>query len=1052
MHHSSRSSTLSPLQKHLSVESLKGAYLAQIQKDENRYRLHRTTPTFSHLNNVPYGGFSLPNIAEGTNESSESGSSISTAERNNVLQKPIQANSTSTSRLNFISSPYQKDDPKNQTDQKLLKAQSQEPLYFTGHDYGEPSTLRTGPKTQLLYPPGSLEHIASEKVPAERVKERVVYENKPIAPSLVAVNISEPDRNPNFRRQSTANGRSSEPPRRSRKDELDDYKNSLSPSFVSSGFSRQQPKSILKQSVSSQRNYSRSDYAEESSSRQSVWQQDQYFEPEMSNASLPYARDENFQSPDKDGYQQYSSRPNSVSVEMQSEEGRFRIMQENLRRHRQRSVTPQHRYPQTSFNGPFFRLEEVAPYRSQSTAPVLSRHESSEEERYQQERVPSRANDSSSKQNQPGDENRMQRMKMMSMSETEITRNNTYNDNQQEEEKIGSVVIWPPSSEKTKPREVSSVARNITDPDRIDEYRKQKQMELDAIRRREEEMYRYRKKQLHAIQLQQQRLYYQQNAGMVNGPVEMIDTLQINPEQTTKPNPAPTDQSLSTEITISSQPQQNRSRLGEPQMRVFETRPISALSESTDPLDFTFSPVSATWKRTYVVEPSEPAAKNEILTSNELLEKDRFDVDLLKRRAAFIEKPEPEPEIMRTGKRWQPPPEQPYIWPTVRRPISVEPGHEPTVDFAPGSLNRVPKAVDDSEYKWEPIVYETEYKKERKNFTPTNSPPLSPRRGMGTGPLDDVAKRQTKYLIQPSPDGSHRPKPAFGGPRATPSGGFLPHAPNGVKIVRKLHAPGTLSPSSQGQETEDVEILHQNNFHCLDLGPLQVEPRSRSVMSPQKQEQIADWEKIYDLPPHSSTITGKDVPRNIDVKRRLALFESAANDYKGGQRQTLRRPVSADSYPAQMQNSQQQRQPQEFRKGQQQVNAVLGQQAYVASKNSGSLLRRMNATPESKTIVSVPAHGKNNRQSQQPQPQQQHLLSIKPDAASYYSPQMSQVQDQQPLSATAQRRLMRMAQLTMPSPPPPSYERARPYVPAPLPPGYKVSETAANKPYSPAHP
>lgn len=36
---------------------------------------------------------------------------------------------------------------------------------------------------------------------------------------------------------------------------------------------------------------------------------------------------------------------------------------------------------------------------------------------------------------------------------------------------------------------------------------------------------------------------------------------------------------------------------------------------------------------------------------------------------------------------------------------------------------------------------------------------------------------------------------------------------------------------------------------------------------------INDWEKIYDLPPHSSTITNRDPPPNIDVHRRLQLFE-----------------------------------------------------------------------------------------------------------------------------------------------------------------------------------
>ncbi|VDM50875.1 unnamed protein product [Toxocara canis] len=342
------------------------------------------------------------------------------------------------------------------------------------------------------------------------------------------------------------------------------------------------------------------------------------------------------------------------------------------------------------------------------------------------------------------------------------------------------------------------MAKSITDPERIDEYRRQKQMELKAMKRREEEAMRYHQKQ---------------------------------------------------ELELLTTPQQ---------MRVFETRPISVMSESVDSRDFLFSPSVSTWKRTYIVDATQPVAKNEILTSEELLEKERFDVDLLKnfptflfrcrislisvdatqpvakneiltseellekerfdvdllkRREAFIEKPQPKPEIFRTGKRWQPPPEQPYIWPTMRRPLSVQPGCEPVIDFAPG----VPKYLDEVEYRWEPYVYSPGYKLERKNFTPTNSPPLSPIRGMGTGPLDEVAKRQTRYLITPSPDGSHRPKPAFGGPRATPSGGFYPHAPNAIKIVKKklLHAARTPSPSVGEGDVDDVEVIHERNYHLL---------------------------------------------------------------------------------------------------------------------------------------------------------------------------------------------------------------------------------------------
>lgn len=39
---------------------------------------------------------------------------------------------------------------------------------------------------------------------------------------------------------------------------------------------------------------------------------------------------------------------------------------------------------------------------------------------------------------------------------------------------------------------------------------------------------------------------------------------------------------------------------------------------------------------------------------------------------------------------------------------------------------------------------------------------------------------------------------------------------------------------------------------------------------------INDWEKIYDLPPHSSQVTNKDPPPNIDVRKRTQLFEKQA--------------------------------------------------------------------------------------------------------------------------------------------------------------------------------
>ncbi|KHJ91654.1 hypothetical protein OESDEN_08472, partial [Oesophagostomum dentatum] len=168
-------------------------------------------------------------------------------------------------------------------------------------------------------------------------------------------------------------------------------------------------------------------------------------------------------------------------------------------------------------------------------------------------------------------------------------------------------------------------------------------------------------------------------------------------------------------------------------------------------------------------------------------------IGAFQRRAAFVEKPEEKPEIVRTGKRWQPPPEKPYIWPTVPRAASVDISVLPAIDYNSGHY---PRSADNVEYQWAPVVTDPGYKQERKNFTPTNSPPLSPRRGHGTGPLDEAAKRQTRYLIQPSPDGSHRPKPAFRKERVAPSGGFYPHAPNAVKVGGEFYFSLKREPNS----------------------------------------------------------------------------------------------------------------------------------------------------------------------------------------------------------------------------------------------------------------
>uniref|UniRef100_A0A0R3PND3 AKAP2_C domain-containing protein n=1 Tax=Angiostrongylus costaricensis TaxID=334426 RepID=A0A0R3PND3_ANGCS len=335
------------------------------------------------------------------------------------------------------------------------------------------------------------------------------------------------------------------------------------------------------------------------------------------------------------------------------------------------------------------------------------------------------------------------------------------------------VVIWPPPSDETS-RSQSVIPKTMTDPDRIDEYRRQKNMEEEAIRRHEEEKLASMTKQMRAMEIQQQRLYEQQNA--VDSPVLFIDndlttSFEHQPLEDGRRSSA-LDEGSSSNDSYQQDFSKEFSR-----MRVYETAPISVVSDERSNRDS--APPRSTWKRTYTVEKPREVAKNEILTSGQLLEKDQYHVDILKRRAAFVEKPEKEPEIMRTGRRWQPPPDKPYVWPSFPRAVSVD------LEFAQNDYNQVTSpSADNAEHRWIPVVNDPGYKREEKNFTPMNSPPSSPIRGSGTGPLDEAAKRQIRYVIQPSPDGSHRPKPAFRKERRAPSGGFYPHAPNAIKVLQ----------------------------------------------------------------------------------------------------------------------------------------------------------------------------------------------------------------------------------------------------------------------------
>ncbi|KAI6241019.1 Protein PAT-12, isoform e, protein [Aphelenchoides fujianensis] len=488
--------------------------------------------------------------------------------------------------------------------------------------------------------------------------------------------------------------------------------------------------------------------------------------------------------------------PGAPTFQSYEERETFHAMQENLRQQRARSQTPQSsRTPVASFNGPFFRLEEVSPSPGFASGGGTSRD-------FQRPLSSQQYNRAASGQ---------------SAASPDYERQLNYGGAGE------TVVIWPPpgSEEGERPRPASVAPRSITDPERVGVFERQKQMEIEAMRRRDEREQLSQVKQMNATKLQQQRgvssrAGYHQLAQQPGTPTSH----HLNAPDA--PSPASSGRETHTPM-LGSDPGPT------PNLRVFETRPISALSG-----DSGFPP---SWKRTYLVSEPEISARNEILRSEEVLERERFEVDLLQRRDAFIERPEAEPVIQRLGRRWQPPPERPYVWPHA-------------------------SADERAEYQWEPVVGDPAYKHERKNFTPTHSPPHSPRRGRGTRPLDEVAQRQTRNVIQPSPDGSHRPKPAFKTSRATPSGGFVPHAPNAVKVIKKRTLDVQGGPLDRAER--DVEVIRENTFHLVN------DPTRRRNSD---NIEVNDWEKIYDLPPHTSTVVNRDQPANVDVRRRLQLFE-----------------------------------------------------------------------------------------------------------------------------------------------------------------------------------
>ncbi|EGT47909.1 CBN-PAT-12 protein [Caenorhabditis brenneri] len=888
----------------------------------------------------------------------------------------------------------------------LAKYSERRSSYHVESSFSTHSSHQGHPKHHHHPPPSSPPPVTDvlkhhENKPAIRPPEKTVYENNPIAPSELNVQV----------KRAPPSGPPPPPPVQQQQQIPSDFDY---PERLMSPPPTHQPRSILK-GYSSQQYYSQS-HISESHHQQQQFNQETHQQTTLNPQQM---------------HPRPSDRRTPTHFEDLSEDEKTRIMHENLQKHRSMRSGPNGPRPTTtSFNGPFFRLEQVSPGQPSNTQP-------NQHHPYNQR---SQSVDPSGEGN--GSQRLLQQSREISASEMEL---HNYSRNVEP-----SVVVWPPISEKERKRPNSVLAKNFNDPDKIDEYQRQKRLEQEAMHRHEQQQMMSMSKQIRAMEIQQQRLYEQSHG--VTSPVPMMESLspQHHPHYHSSNQHHQDQQPVSQQFYPPPPPPPQPQSFKDPEptsypVQVFETRPISALSDQVDPPH----QIPTSWKRTYIVERPKNVAKNEILTSEELLEKESYDVDLLKRRETFVEKPEEAPRINRLGKRWQPPPEKPYVWPTLRRAMSVEPNSRP-VDFSPG----VPANYDDNEeYKWEPVVNDPGYKREDKNFTPVSSPPASPRRGNGVGPLDEPAKRQAKYVIHPSPDGSHRPKAVFRKERHTPSGGFYPHAPNAIKVVKKRaqSVQGLLSPA------DNVEIIHQRNYHRLDLEQnghhghkLRRSQHGGSEIDLRRNTQdLPDWEKIYELPPHSSQIVQKDMPRHVDVQRRLSKFEGSIQNLRAASStqhldsmQQLHFPMP-DYEPPQTENQRRRADPMggNYRGGppppppppmsQQQPREMSRRNSVASTRiDSPSLIPPHHNQRQSRSDSrGAPPQSISRAASSIP-------LSPQPTPQHYHNHHHSQ----RPTTPGATRARNYIARATAPSPTPYSYDRARAYVPPALPPGYRLAD------------
>lgn len=295
------------------------------------------------------------------------------------------------------------------------------------------------------------------------------------------------------------------------------------------------------------------------------------------------------------------------------------------------------------------------------------------------------------------------------------------------------------------------------------------------------------------------------------------------------------------------------------------------------------------WKKVYFVEPTEEIIQNKITISPELLEEEKYYIDLLNRRDTFIEKPKPMPKIMHT-KPWEPPEEIPYQFPQPRAPFK---------EF---------RQSDDKEHKWEPYLVEPEYKYEKSLFYPMVSPTQIPSE-RGSIRMQHKPLPQPETEIQPEtytqPQATTQQPPVK--PPRTQTGGRGPFS--GFSTVPIYNVQGTDSNLYEFRSSprpfagrdgvapnENISYRHDGNLYELRSSPRSFAGRD-GVPSNENLSYRHDGDRMTNersfvsrsanatpgvpenesTPRHPSTLTIFDRP-HVDLNRKIEIFEPQVSD------------------------------------------------------------------------------------------------------------------------------------------------------------------------------